>query len=267
MASSTLNLMTIMQIPFLGKEICDFLSHRDQCTMTRAVMDAWGRGGQFANDLLEWAVAKSDRMLKEGLLDAKMASRLAREDKLRQHAHTLLSLIGESLYYTSTTHPTPGAWGCMGHEDGVHLKWLQHMHRISAFNHRALALSRSLLLFPDTITNPVLAAITSERVWAYVGPLRAHPPMHVINTWMNVQCVCSGLPTQRGIQAGILLSNLQLEVTAGLWDVQDDAVVADYFDYTLFVSGPYTLDIETQMGTVANSFDLEKTRYHLQHFE
>jgi len=63
-----------------------------------------------------------------------------------------------------------------------------------------------------------------------------------------------------------LLSNLHLELAAGLWNVPNDAVVADYFDYTLFVVGPYTLDIESQMGAVATSFDLEQIRSQLHHF-
>ncbi len=229
-------------------------------------MMSWAKGGQFANDLLVWAVAKSDRMLRETLLDAKMAYRVAREGKLRRHAHTLLSLVGESLYYTSTNHPAPMAMDCMGYDNGVHLRWLQHMHRLSAFNRREHALTRSLLLFPDTITNSVMAGIAMKRVWAYIGDIRAHPPLVVVNAWMHLPCMCCRLAAPRDVQALTLYVNLQYEQEQGYWDVGDDAVIADYFDYTLFVSGPYNLDIETQMGVVANSFDLEKTRHLLQHF-
>lgn len=229
-------------------------------------MKEWARGGQFANDLLLWVVMKSDRMYIEGVLDAKLSYRIAMEDKLRQHARTLLSLVGESLYYTSTTYPQPHTLSCLGRDNGVHLKWLQHMHRIAAFNHRAIPLSKGLLLLPDTITNPSLCTIASERVWAYIGPITAHPPTNTLIAWMNTNCTCSDLITPRGLQSNVLLSNLQLELAAGLWDVPNDAIVADYFDYTLFVGGSYTLDIESQMGLIANSFDLEQIRSQLNHF-
>ena len=229
-------------------------------------MEEWARGGHFAEDLLMWVVVKSDRMYIEGVLNAKLSYRIAMEDKLRQHARTLLSLIGESLYYTSTTHPHPYTLSCLGGDNGVHLKWLQHMHRISAFNHRALALSKGLLLLPDVITNPSLSLIASERVWAYIGPITAHPPINALAAWMNTNCTCSDLPHPRGLQSSVLLSNLQLELATGLWNVPDDAIVADYFDYTLFVVGSYTLYIESQMGVIANSFDLEQIRSQLHHF-